>query len=161
MFRRRLSKFERDVRKFHKKFGVPVRDYPFPNITAEEAELRARLTMEEAEEVRESFQSLGPVDICQVAQENVDLIYVCIGNLSTIGLTLEGIWDEVHRANMRKVACPDGGKIRKPEGWRPPRMARHIINQDNRRHDVGIVWRLLFICLLSLGLIWILSSSIY
>lgn len=61
----------------------------------------------------------------------LDLIVVCIGAGHSAGYPMEQGWDAVAISNLRKidpatgqVVRRDDGKILKPEGWRPPNLAR-------------------------------------
>lgn len=57
-----------------------------------------------------------------------DLIYVIAGSAVSAGVDLAPHFDEVHDANMRKLAGPkrEDGKQLKPEGWRGPDHGRII-----------------------------------
>lgn len=56
----------------------------------------------------------------------VDLIYVALGTLLEMGVSPQTHFDEVHRANMRKVPRqterygPNVNDAVKPDGWTPP-----------------------------------------
>lgn len=61
----------------------------------------------------------------------LDIIVVCIGAGHSLGFPMAAGWDAVHLSNLRKVDPATGqvlrradGKILKPEGWRPPNLAR-------------------------------------
>lgn len=87
------------------------------------ATLRKKLIMEEAQETCEAIDN---DDLVEAIDGICDLIYVAIGAAITFGIhDLEPFFDEVHRSNMAKVGgVQDGdGKILKPEGWQPPRIA--------------------------------------
>lgn len=54
----------------------------------------------------------------------VDLAYVTIGTNVSMGVSLDPFWNEVHRSNMSKAGGPVvEGKLMKPRGWYPPRIA--------------------------------------
>ena len=62
---------------------------------------------------------------------SADLIVVCIGAGHSAGYPMEAGWDAVTLSNLRKIDTATGqvlrredGKILKPEGWRPPNLAR-------------------------------------
>jgi len=110
------------VREFHEAYGGVVRDVPTlpPD---REKQARATLIFEEAGEVAEALQQGG--DIAQIAQELADLVYVAYGTALHLGVDLDVVIAEVHRANMAKVANGHArrrrdGKVLKPAGWRPP-----------------------------------------
>lgn len=124
--------FERDVRAFHRKFSVPTRERP-SQIPEPERRMRIRLIREEADELIEAIEANDPI---RVAGEAVDLIYVTIGTLVSFGVRALPVWREVQAANMRKVPAPDGGKIRKPQGWEGPNLANAVIDQIHERRGV-------------------------
>lgn len=74
--------------------------------------------------------------LAHVAHEAVDAIYVIVGTLTRLGISIEPIWDLVHAANKRKSHTPDG-KVRKPVGWTPADVAKEIL----RQHDAEVVLR--------------------
>lgn len=110
---------------FHRAIGYPSRigDGKQPKLV--DRKFRASLILEESTEtvqalLREDFA--GAVDGC------IDTIYVCIGSLDRWGVPFSPFFAEVHRANMAKVGGPrrEDGKILKPSGWRPPRIAEML-----------------------------------
>jgi len=117
-----------DVTDFHAKFGMrhsrpaPVR----PN--RQTREIRTRLLSEEYEELREAIRK---GTLAQIGQEAVDLIYATVGLMVEAGLPFEKIWEEVHTANMRKGGVDDYGKVIKPEGWEPARVAA-IVERESQ-----------------------------
>ena len=57
----------------------------------------------------------------------IDSIYVILWTLNKLGIPADVCWNEVQRSNMAKlgpdgkpIKDPDTGKIKKPEGWKPP-----------------------------------------
>lgn len=108
---------ERDVRRFHKKFGHPTAKRPtLPS--PEWRELRKSLILEEAGELAEALEA---GNMMKIARECVDVIYVTVGTLVAYGLPLSICWRVVHNANMRKV--PSDllvSKPLKPVGWIDP-----------------------------------------
>lgn len=65
-----------------------------------------------------------------------DLTYVVMGGAVNAGINLQPHFDEVHAANMRKLAGPkrEDGKQLKPEGWVGPDHQKVLdnINGANR-----------------------------
>lgn len=106
------------VRRFHAKFGVPVGGSP----AIRRAELRAGLIEEEA---RETCLAIMAGDLPGSIDGLCDLIYVCYGAALEFGVDLDVFFREVHATNMRKTggATREDGKIMKPPGWEPPRIA--------------------------------------
>ncbi len=82
--------------------------------------------------IREEFNELQNADTNeQVFDALLDLIVVCIGAGHSAGYPMEQGWDAVILSNLRKIDPASGkverrpdGKILKPEGWRPPNLAR-------------------------------------
>ena len=80
------------------------------------------------EEVNEFFDAVERGDTVEIFDALLDIIVVSAGAGHSLGLPMESGWDAVHASNMRKVAGGVkrryDGKILKPEGWRPPNLAR-------------------------------------
>jgi predicted HAD superfamily Cof-like phosphohydrolase len=103
------------VRQFHEALGVPVGDRP----AVRDAELRARLLLEEA---GETVAALESGDLVGVIDGLCDVIYIALGTAVSCGVELEPFFREVHRSNMRKLGAGvrADGKVLKPEDWTPP-----------------------------------------
>ena len=93
----------------------------------EQYKLYYNLIKEEVQELDESTTREDDVDAL------VDILVVTIGALHSIGVDVEGAWNEVHRSNMAKVDAGTGvvlrredGKILKPEGWQPPNLKQYL-----------------------------------
>jgi predicted HAD superfamily Cof-like phosphohydrolase len=85
------------------------------------------------EEVGELSDAVMKGDKAEIFDALLDIIVVCIGAGHSAGLPMEEGWREVIRSNMAKVNPETGfvkmradGKILKPEGWTPPRLAALI-----------------------------------
>ena len=80
------------------------------------------------EELRELAEAQAAGDLPGVADALVDLVYVAHGTAVMMGLPWEALWNEVHRANMRKVNVVNATDskrnspydIKKPPGWVGP-----------------------------------------
>ena len=88
--------------------------------------LRLRLLSEEFREYMEAEKSTNPVDIADALG---DMLVVIYGTAAAYGIDLDAVVREIHASNMTKVQ-PDGtvlrdegGKILKPDGYRPPNLA--------------------------------------
>jgi predicted HAD superfamily Cof-like phosphohydrolase len=90
--------------------------------------LRRTLVEEESREVLAAFADLQSVLLGDseaafhaLVHELTDLLYVTYGALVAFGVEPDGVFAEVHRANMQKVSGLQrtDGKQLKPEGWRP------------------------------------------
>lgn len=135
------------VREFHKLAGQPTRKLPaWPNEI--ELELRRRLVREESKEVLEALApNRGPLSprrrqtlIANAAHELADLVYVCYGAAQHLGIDLDQVIAEVHRANVQKVHAGaqfrHDGKVLKPRhGWRPADVKRAIFGGNVHRED--------------------------
>lgn len=122
------------MRRFHEAIGEspPSRPtYPDAGLLA----LRRKLIEEENDEVMEALARLAdaPAEerderFAQAAHELVDLLYVTYGALVWFGIDADAVFDEVHRANMRKTDGPKraDGKQLKPPGWEPADVAAVI-----------------------------------
>lgn len=141
------NRWQQAVAEFHDAMELPVGDRP--DVGA--PELRSKLL---AEECAETIAALG-FDVLfsiyepgsmtplarfdQEANESlpeaidglVDTIYVAAGAAVTMGVDLDPIFEEVHRANMAKAggAVREDGKRLKPPGWTPPDIAGELRKQ--------------------------------
>ena len=84
-----------------------------------------------AEEMAELQEAIAKNDRVETFDAILDLIVVLIGAGHSKGLPMPEGWDQVTISNMRKVNPETGrverredGKILKPAGWRPPRLAQ-------------------------------------
>lgn len=142
-FPRGIAGAVNDVWSFHDACDVPCLDEPqWPG--DERAQLRAALIEEERSELMAALHcAVSPGNewnpataqlnerdpkgqLCAIAREIVDLIYILVGTALEFGIPLGRVWAVVHRANMAKLG-PDGkalkradGKVIKPDGWLPP-----------------------------------------
>lgn len=116
-----------DVCEFHTAMGVPIGDSP-RMLEPSRAEMRLRLVREELGELNDA---LSDDDLPEMADALIDIIYVAVGYMVELGIDPAPLWDEVHRTNMAKAGGPvrADGKILKPPGWQPPRIAELIDDQ--------------------------------
>ena len=119
-----------DVREFHTAMRQPVGESPCLLADQNRADMRLALVEEECDELGDA-QSQS--DLPEVADALIDLIYVSVGYLVELGIDPAPLWDEVHATNMAKAGGPvrDDGKILKPPGWSPPRIAELLDRQAN------------------------------
>lgn len=123
-----MNKMQLQIEAFHRKFGHVIGTTP----AISRPELRVNLIREEAKETCDMIEAgdlAGAVDgIC-------DLLYVAIGAAVEFGIDLEPFFDEVHRTNMLKEggATREDGKLLKPPGWQPPKIAEELERQRRTR----------------------------
>lgn len=114
-----MNNWQLMVRDFMLHAGQDVRDKP-QFIPEKERRLRAELHTEEV--LNELENAMFTNDMEGIADGIGDAIYVMLGTACAYGIDLEPIFEEIHRANMAKLAGPkrEDGKQLKPEGWEPP-----------------------------------------
>jgi predicted HAD superfamily Cof-like phosphohydrolase len=111
---------------FHEAFGQPFGRPDLGN-----AELRRKLHVEEHEEL---IEALVDGDLVAIAQELADVVYVAYGTAHTLGIPLNAVVAEVHRANMSKFdesgrpILRQDGKVLKSDRFVPADVA-------------GVLWR--------------------
>jgi predicted HAD superfamily Cof-like phosphohydrolase len=123
------------VGEFHRASGSE--DPARPSVPSEAVlELRQSLVSEEHAEVAEAFARLeagemGERDLAHLVHELADLLYVTYGSLIACGVEPDGVFRELHRANMHKISGPrrEDGKQMKPPGWEPADMLAEISRQ--------------------------------
>ena len=93
----------------------------------EQYKLYHSLMKEEFQELEDSTTREDDVDAL------IDILVVTIGALHSIGVDVEGAWNEVHGTNMAKVDRETGkvrkredGKVLKPEGWTAPDLKKYL-----------------------------------
>ncbi len=143
--------WENDVRAFMEAAGQTAPEEP-SKISPQDAELRARLILEEAfETVRAlgvdvlvrvgdsdsedtlplSFEditliSVVPANILETVDGLCDVMYVTLGTFVTLGLPSGPFMDEVCKNNLTKVfprVHIVNGKVQKPLDYQPPRLS--------------------------------------
>lgn len=114
----------KDVKDFHKKFGLP-HDGPSKPLDPEMAAYRIGFMQEELREYIVAYQEN---DLEKQFDALLDLVYVAMGTAVLHGFPWQEGWDEVQRANMSKVRATSAEQSKrgsvydvvKPEGWRGP-----------------------------------------
>jgi predicted HAD superfamily Cof-like phosphohydrolase len=139
-----VNKMQQQVRDFMVKMGQVRSDYPqVPD--SDTVKLRDRLMAQEMN--KELIPAMYDGDVVKVIDGLCDVLYTVFGTAEAFGITdLQAYFDEVHRTNMLKdPAVRDvHGKVLKPEGWRPPRIAEmleadlaskaHLVLEDSAKH---------------------------
>ena len=84
--------------------------------------------------IGEEFQELQDADTdVDTLDALIDILVVTVGAIHSMGADGEGAWIEVMRSNFAKIDPASGkvlkradGKVLKPEGWKPPELARYL-----------------------------------
>lgn len=117
-----------DIVDFHKEvMGDDFPNYPFlPHPSYRR--LRRILIKEE---IKETLHAMATNNTVEIADGIADSIVVLLGTAVTYGIDMRPIWDLVHATNMAKKGglLRADGKQQKPEGWKPPDIAREIMRQ--------------------------------
>lgn len=123
------------VSEFHRAAGAGDPGAP-TSPSAAALELREALICEEHGEVLEAFERLrsGETDdgaLAHLAHELADLLYVTYGTLLACGVDPDGVFRELHRANLHKISGPrrEDGKQMKPPDFEPADVLAEISRQ--------------------------------
>jgi predicted HAD superfamily Cof-like phosphohydrolase len=92
---------------FHASFGQP-----FGHSDVGHSDLRRALHQEEHEEL---IDAIDQCDLVAIAHELADVVYVAYGTAHSLGIPLDAVIAEVHRANMTKLD-EDGRPVLRPNG---------------------------------------------
>lgn len=123
----------RAVAAFHAAFDLPRQPVPSTDVSAELAQLRVDLLVEE---VGEFADATGKRDLTAMADALGDIIYVAYGAAVTYGIDLDAVLMEIHRSNMSKLGSDgrpvlrEDGKVLKSSSYRPPDIARVLAEQS-------------------------------
>ena len=118
-----------DIKDFHEKFGLTYEGKP---TELDNAVAMFRIKFME-EELKEYISATLANDLEGQLDALVDLVYVALGTAYLQGLPFQAAWDEVHRANMRKVKAGPNGEgskrgsphdVVKPAGWEGPNYSK-------------------------------------
>jgi len=92
--------------------------------------LYAKLITEEYDELQVAIANKDAVETLDAL---VDILVVTIGAINSMGADAEGAWREVMASNLAKIDRQLGkvrrredGKILKPVGWEPPKLANFL-----------------------------------
>jgi len=85
------------------------------------------------EEHKELKTALAANDNVEIVDALIDILVVTIGALHSMGADGEGAWKEVMSTNFAKIDKLTGkvrkredGKVLKPVGWNPPKLAPYL-----------------------------------
>ena len=91
--------------------------------------LYQKLIVEEFWEFMDAYKQGDKVEELDAC---MDMIWVILGYCHMRGFDVHGGWNEVARSNLDKidrktlkVIKNEHGKVMKPEGWRPPELAKY------------------------------------
>ena len=131
----------KDIDQFHKKFkfeknlkvGIP-----------DDNELVNFRTSFLMEELAEYTQAITKKDAAGALDALVDIVYIALGTAWLFNLPFEKAWNEVQKANMKKIRTKSKSKKRgtsfdvvKPKGWTPPDIEQ-IIEEEREKQDEDI-----------------------
>lgn len=145
-----MNRWQYQVREFMRGMGQPTSP---AEPLLRDAELRARLILEEAVEtavalvggeraslILEEYRrkvSWDQPDIVEAVDGLCDLVYVTVGAAEAMGIDLSPHFEAVHTANMQKtIAVIDehGKQGGKPPGWEAPQKEIRRILEEQRTH---------------------------
>lgn len=117
------------IQRFSIEFGVPVCETPGWPPTEVVAERLAMIR----EEWGELTRAVDAHDLVAVADALADLLYVVAGTAPVLGINMQPILAEVHRANMSKTpgTVPHAKGVKGP-GYRPPQVRKALAAQGWR-----------------------------
>jgi predicted HAD superfamily Cof-like phosphohydrolase len=105
-------------------------DQSVENFNLEQFKLYVNLIKEEYTELNEAINNSDKVETLDAL---IDILVVTIGAIHSMGSDAEGAWKEVMATNFAKIDSETGkvrkradGKVLKPEGWAPPKLAQYI-----------------------------------
>jgi predicted HAD superfamily Cof-like phosphohydrolase len=97
--------------------------------------LYTNLIKEEFEELQDGVKLNDRVEILDAL---MDIIVVTVGAAHSLGVDVEGAWQEVVDNNNSKIDKETGkvrkredGKILKPDGWQPPNFEQYVLKSVN------------------------------
>lgn len=129
----RRSSVAVSVHEFHHVFGLPARREPsVDDVPDDMLRLRHRLL---EEEVGEFAEAASRRDLLAMADALADIVYVAYGSAVVVGIDLDDVLAEVHRANMSKLdsrglpLLREDGKVLKSESYDPPHIDRVLKQQ--------------------------------
>ncbi|HPE84087.1 MAG TPA: nucleoside triphosphate pyrophosphohydrolase family protein [Aequorivita sp.] len=102
------------VSKFHKAFGLGMKETPTANLGIKKNLLRYELMREENEEYLEAANN---DDLVEVADALGDMLYILCGTIIEHGMQykIEEVFNEIQRSNMSKLG-EDGKPIYREDG---------------------------------------------
>jgi predicted HAD superfamily Cof-like phosphohydrolase len=140
-----MNKQLRQVKQFHKKFGVNnLKKNPGVPEDNEIILRRHRLIREEFLELQAEMMPTFYADVDKVAKEMADLLYVVYGAVLEYGLEnkMKKVFSEVHKSNMSKLGR-DGnpvrdrhGKVLKGPDYKPANISKILKINKNEQEEI-------------------------
>jgi len=123
-----MSDIFSDQRKFMRACGQTTDTY-----NEDQFRMYCDLVQEEAQEL---ITAKAVNDEVEQLDALIDIMVVTAGALHSLGVDADGAWKEVMRSNFAKVDPRTGrvkkredGKVLKPEGWEPPKLAPFVLSR--------------------------------
>ncbi len=128
---RHSSKVAGYVFQFNRRQGIPVAATPSASAIDDVRRKYISMLDQEASEVK---SGLDRRDLINTAQELADVVYVCYGAASELGIPLDEILELIHENNLGKPGSrrADGKILKSPDG--PSIDLRRAISNILRRH---------------------------
>jgi len=89
------------------------------------------------EEIKELHDAIGDDDRVEQLDALIDILVVTIGAIHSMGADGDSAWKEVMETNFAKIDPETGkvrkrsdGKVLKPEGWKAPELAPHLVGAN-------------------------------
>jgi predicted HAD superfamily Cof-like phosphohydrolase len=105
-------------------------DQSVDGLNEKQFEMYKNLIEEEFNELITAESNKDPVEQLDAL---IDILVVTIGALHSMGADAEGAWKEVMKTNFAKIDKETGkvrkredGKVLKPVGWSPPKLAPFV-----------------------------------
>jgi len=129
----------KDIDLFHKKFGFKKNDTVSIPDDNELVNFRTAFLLEE---LAEYTQALTKKDTAAALDALVDIVYIALGTAWLFNLPFEKAWEEVQKANMKKIRTKSKSKKRgtsfdvvKPKGWTPPDIEQVIYEEREKQRE--------------------------
>tara|TARA_R100000808_G_C2096925_1_gene115351 strand:- start:336 stop:791 length:456 start_codon:yes stop_codon:yes gene_type:complete len=129
----------RDIDAFHKKYGFKKNDKVSIPDDNELVNFRTSFLLEE---LAEYTQAITKKDTAAALDALVDIVYIALGTAWLFNLPFEKAWEEVQKANMKKIRAKSKSKKRgtsfdvvKPKGWTPPDIEQVIYEEREKQRE--------------------------
>jgi predicted HAD superfamily Cof-like phosphohydrolase len=122
------TNWQQDILELTQLYGQVVNTSPQ---IPDKATHQFRRDLIEEEVNKELLPALDTDNLEEIADGIVDSIVVLLGTAIAYGIDIQPLWDIIHKSNMAKTdgGRREDGKVLKPEGWKPPDIARELRRQ--------------------------------